>query len=95
MRGKSRPPEQPEGGSYATGTNLSNIFNNMAGLIIHGKAALSGGTVDSVNDHRIAMSAAVAAIVCENAVTILDAESVNKSYPAFFQDYKKLGGIVR
>ena len=65
------------------------------GLIIHGKAALSGGTVDSVNDHRIAMSAAVAAIVCENAVTILDAESVNKSYPAFFEDYKKLGGIVR
>jgi len=65
------------------------------GLVIHGKASLDGGTVDSVNDHRIAMSAAVAAIVCKNAVTIIDAESVNKSYPAFFEDYKKLGGIVR
>jgi len=65
------------------------------GLIIKGKAALAGGTVDSVNDHRIAMSAAVAAIVCKEPVTIFDAQSVNKSYPAFYEDYKKLGGDVR
>jgi len=65
------------------------------GLVVRGKAGLVGGTVDSVNDHRIAMSAAVAAIACKKAVTILDAEAVNKSYPAFFEDYKKLGGIVR
>lgn len=64
------------------------------GLIINGKKNLKGGTVDSVNDHRIAMSAAVAAIACEEPVTILCAQAVEKSYPAFYEDYKMLGGIV-
>ncbi|MGM9661150.1 MAG: 3-phosphoshikimate 1-carboxyvinyltransferase [Faecousia sp.] len=53
---------------------------------------LTGGTVDSVNDHRIAMSAAIAAIACKEAVTILGAESVRKSYPKFFEEYRRLGG---
>lgn len=64
------------------------------GLIINGKDKLKGGTVDSVNDHRIAMSAAVAAIACEAPVTILCAQAVEKSYPAFYEDYKMLGGEV-
>lgn len=54
---------------------------------------LSGGTVDSVNDHRIAMSAAIAATVCQNSVTILNAQCVQKSYPHFWKDYAQLGGI--
>ena len=62
------------------------------GLIINGIEKLRGGTVDSVNDHRIAMSAAVAAIVCTEPVNIVGAEAVEKSYPTFFEDYKKLGG---
>lgn len=53
---------------------------------------LNGGTVDSVNDHRIAMSAAIAATVCEEQVTILGADSVQKSYPKFFEEYRRLGG---
>lgn len=64
------------------------------GLIINGRKHLKGGTVDSVNDHRIAMSAAVAAIACEEPVTILCAQAVEKSYPAFYEDYKMLGGII-
>ncbi len=64
-------------------------------LTIHGKAALSGGvTVDSWNDHRIAMMAAAAATKCEKPITITGAESVRKSYPAFWQDYGKLGGLI-
>lgn len=55
-------------------------------------SALQGGTVDSHNDHRIAMSAAIAATVCANPVTILDAECVNKSYPTFWAEYRRLGG---
>lgn len=55
---------------------------------------LRGGTVDGENDHRIVMSAAVAAIACRENVTILGAEAVEKSYPAFFEDYKKLGGKI-
>lgn len=53
---------------------------------------LTGGTVDSVNDHRIAMSAAIAATVCRGPVTILGAECVEKSYPQFWAEYRRLGG---
>lgn len=63
------------------------------GLIIVGQDSLKGGvTVDSHNDHRIAMMAAVAATVCEAPVTITGAECVRKSYPNFWEDYKTLGG---
>lgn len=55
---------------------------------------LKGGTVDSCNDHRIAMSAAVASIICENEVEVLTAEAVRKSYPAFWEDFARLGGMV-
>ena len=60
-------------------------------LHIHG-CALCGGTVNSCNDHRIAMSAAIAATVCTQPVTILGAEAVNKSYPQFWEEYRRLGG---
>ena len=53
---------------------------------------LRGGTVDSVNDHRIAMSAAIAAIACTEPVRILGAQCVQKSYPTFFEEYRRLGG---
>ena len=53
---------------------------------------LFGGTVDAVNDHRIAMSAAIAATICKENVTILGAECVKKSYPKFWEEYARLGG---
>ena len=53
---------------------------------------LTGGVVDSHNDHRIAMSAAIAATVCTQNVTVLGAECVSKSYPTFWQEYRRLGG---
>lgn len=55
-------------------------------------AKLNGGTVDSQNDHRIAMAAAIAATVCTAPVTIIGAEAVNKSYPQFWAVYRRLGG---
>lgn len=61
-------------------------------MTIYG-TGLSGGTVDAQNDHRIAMSAAIAATVCSEPVTILGAHCVSKSYPHFFDEYRKLGGI--
>jgi len=51
-----------------------------------------GGTVDAFNDHRIAMSAAIAATVANGPVTILGANCVDKSYPSFWDEYLKLGG---
>jgi 3-phosphoshikimate 1-carboxyvinyltransferase len=53
---------------------------------------LTGGMVDSCNDHRIAMSAAIAATVCTKPVTILGAQCVRKSYPLFWEEYSHLGG---
>lgn len=64
-------------------------------LVIDGKPSLSGGTVQAHNDHRIAMTAAVAAVRAEGPVIIEGAEAVAKSYPAFFDDYRTLGGDVR
>lgn len=55
-------------------------------------AKLSGGIVDSCNDHRIAMSAAIAATICTAPVTILGADAVKKSYPQFWAEYRRLGG---
>ena len=60
-------------------------------LRIHG-TGLRGGTVHSHNDHRIAMAAAIAATVCTEPVTVLGAEAVNKSYPKFWEEYRRLGG---
>lgn len=52
----------------------------------------TGGTVDPCNDHRIAISAAIAATVCQTPVTIPGAECVRKSYPQFWEEYRTLGG---
>ena len=57
------------------------------GMIIHGKRGLRGGQVDSFNDHRIAMSAAIASLVCKNEVRISRFEAINKSYPSFLDGW--------
>ena len=57
------------------------------GLIIYGKKSLSGGWTQSFGDHRIAMAAAILSAVCSGYVEIDGAESVNKSYPGFFDDF--------
>lgn len=51
-----------------------------------------GCTIDAAGDHRIAMAAAIAATVADGPVTILGAQCVAKSYPTFWEEYKKLGG---
>ena len=55
-------------------------------------SAWHGCTIDANNDHRIAMSAAIASTIASGPVTILGAECVNKSYPDFWSDFVKLGG---
>ena len=70
------------------------IDENDDGLTIEGVSTLSGGSVSSHNDHRIAMSAAVAASISEHSVEIDGAEAVSKSYPAFWDDVKSLGAKI-
>lgn len=69
----------------------ADIKENDDGLIINGRHKLSGGTVDSFNDHRIAMSAAVASAACQSAVTVTNADAVSKSYPNFWKDFSTIG----
>ena len=64
------------------------------GLAIEGREKLRGGKVDSFNDHRIAMSAAVASAVAEGNVTISGAEAVRKSYGDFFEILSALGAEI-
>ena len=63
-----------------------------SGLLIHGTGRLTGGTVDPCGDHRIAMSAAVAACLCKEPVTVPDSGCVAKSYPDFWEDLHHLKG---
>ena len=62
------------------------------GLIIEGTGRLRGGVVNSFNDHRIAMAMSIASAICTGDVIIQDAAAVKKSYPRFFEDFKRLGG---
>lgn len=60
-------------------------------LTVYG-TGYQGGVVDAAGDHRIAMSAAIAATVAKNPVTICGAQCTEKSYPGFWAEYQKLGG---
>ncbi|WP_226579324.1 3-phosphoshikimate 1-carboxyvinyltransferase [Halobacillus litoralis] len=55
------------------------------GMVIHGKTELTGGSIHSYGDHRIGMMGAVASLICQNPVTILDKDCISISYPSFFQ----------
>ncbi len=66
-----------------------------AGLEIKGKEYLQGGVVNSWNDHRIAMALAIASIKCKEAVIIENSKAVEKSYPTFWEDFEKIGGILK
>lgn len=54
--------------------------------------ALKGGVVDACGDHRIAMSAAIAATCASSPVTVLGAQCTDKSYPQFWAEFARLGG---
>lgn len=60
------------------------------GLVIQGSGSLSGGEADSFNDHRIAMSAAVAACICKNPVKVRGFECTEKSFPKFSEYLEQL-----
>ena len=80
--------------------SISTVLNSLGAdvrvvndeLEITGVKELSGGVCSSFNDHRIAMSLAIASQRCTDNLTITGAECVAKSYPTFFEDFRSLGG---
>lgn len=63
-------------------------------IVIYG-GNLVGGKVATYDDHRIAMSAAVAASACSEPVQIDNAACVRKSYSSFWRDYTAAGGVTK
>ncbi len=63
-------------------------------LILQGVQELSGGTVQGCNDHRVVMALSAAALRCRGDLCVTDEESIRKSYPGFFEDFRKLGGTA-
>ena len=61
-------------------------------LYITGTGTLTGGTVDCVNDHRLVMAGALNALIATSPIILQDSQAISKSYPHFFEDWKRLGG---
>lgn len=68
------------------------VTEQPGGLTVTGVSALTGGEVSAWGDHRVAMLAGCAAMVAQSPVTLTGAETVTKSYPAFWRDLAALGG---
>ncbi len=60
------------------------------GMIIQGGKPLHGATVDACDDHRVAMSLAIAALIAEGETTIKNRDCVRISYPTFYEDLQNL-----
>lgn len=71
--------------------NKSLVINGNGGKLLPG----SDEVISTCGDHRMVMLASFASILCEKPVKVGDAESVSKSYPEFFMDIERLGGIAR
>lgn len=81
---------------------LSAIIKNLSALGIKSETdgetlkifggKIKGGEALSFGDHRMAMSAAVAATAAEGGIRVDDVDCTAKSYPSFLEDYKATGG---
>lgn len=60
-------------------------------LRIVGGRPLAGATVDSLDDHRLAMTFAIAGLVASGRTTVLRPASASISYPGFFADLGRVG----
>ena len=61
------------------------------GMIIHGVKPLHGAVIDSYLDHRVAMSFAIAGLLCDGPLSIKGGDCVKISYPEFYEDLYRLG----
>ncbi len=69
----------------------ANITTDHDDIIIRGPSRLKGNLVQSFNDHRTAMSMAIAAVVAKGRTTIKNVDCVDISFPGFFNSFSNLG----
>jgi 3-phosphoshikimate 1-carboxyvinyltransferase len=77
----------------AEGLSVLGIENQLLpdGLWLRGAETFSGGTIDSLGDHRIAMAFAVAALRARAPLQILDVANVATSFPGFLATARAAG----
>jgi len=61
------------------------------GCIINGVERLRGGTIEHGGDHRLMMAAAVASLISDGPVTMIDDGCWNVSYPGFVEKMRSIG----
>ncbi len=59
-------------------------------IIGNNESCITGGTVESMGDHRIAMSLAILSLLSKNKTIILDSGCIDTSFPGFKYILKKL-----
>jgi 3-phosphoshikimate 1-carboxyvinyltransferase len=79
---------------HATAKELSRLGAKVEelpdGMVIYGGKQLQGARCFSHNDHRLAMAMGVAGLIAKDKTEVLQAEAVDFSYPAFWQDMERL-----
>ena len=90
LRGKES--DRPAAVAHVLHALGAQVLEEPESLVITGVSGLHGGCVDSFGDHRIAMMAGCAAMLCDGSVTLTGGEQVSKSYPDFWKDMEALGG---
>jgi 3-phosphoshikimate 1-carboxyvinyltransferase len=60
------------------------------GLAIDGPVALRGATVDSFDDHRIAMAMGIAGLIADGSTTIRNADCARVSFPGFWDELARV-----
>ena len=63
-------------------------------IVIHGCGSVRGGCACVPADHRMVMAAALMSACAASPVSVPHADAVEKSYPAFFREFEKLGGTI-
>jgi 3-phosphoshikimate 1-carboxyvinyltransferase len=88
-----RVKESDRLGGMAAGLTALGVKNELLpdGIRIEGGAGFSGGTLDSLGDHRIAMAFAVASLRASAPIEILDVANVATSFPGFLETARAAG----
>jgi 3-phosphoshikimate 1-carboxyvinyltransferase len=60
-------------------------------LTIHGRARLDGGATDSLDDHRLVMTFAIAGLLARGETSVYRPGSAAISYPGFFAELERVG----
>lgn len=68
----------------------ADITENEDGFVIEGKEKLKGASLSTWGDHRMAMAMSVAALAAEGESSLDEDDSVNTSFPGFFDILEKV-----